>query len=215
MTANPKPRAKLEMRRLLFILIVIASSSCGLLFDGDVKEGRTRQFSTTSSELLPYVVSFEEQAKIQLKNDSFKVGDVPVNIGDTTDAKYDGVCIKYPDGTREILLKKSWFEKANEVQKEILIFHELGHCRLNRRHNSEKTMAYDNNLSIKVSIMNPVVPSTYYYSEYKDAYLKELFQQDTSGLISALEETNTDTDAETKTSAQGGMSLINCPHERH
>ena len=49
----------------------------------------------------------------------------------------------------------------------------------------------------------------------EDAYLKELFQQDTSGLISALEETNTDTDAETKTSAQGGMSLINCPHERH
>lgn len=201
------------MRRLLLIVIVLVTSSCGLILDGDVKEGQTRQFSETNSVLLPYVVSFEEQAKVQLSDDKFKVGDVPVNFGDTTDTKYDGVCIKYPDGTREILLKKKWFDKASEVQKEILIFHELGHCRLNRKHNSEHTMAYDNNLAIKVSIMNPVVPSTYYYAEYKEAYLKELFHQDTSALITALEETNSET--ETETSAQGGMSPIECSHGHH
>jgi hypothetical protein len=214
------------MRPLLLIAILLMTSSCGLILDGDVKEGQTRQFSETDKTLLPYVVAFEEQAKVQLDDENFKVGDVPINFGDTTDTRYDGVCVKYPDGTREILLKKKWFDRASEVQKEILIYHELGHCRLNRKHNSSSAMAYDNHLSIKVSIMNPVVPSAYYYSEYRDAYLKELFHQDTSELELALEATNSENNnsnnntetTETSSgdsSVQGGISPIECPHGHH
>lgn len=198
------------MRLLLLLAIATITSSCGLILDEDVKEGQTRQFSTTNEVLLPYVVSFEEQARVQYEQEDFKVGDIPVNFGDTTDEKYDGVCIKYPDDTREILLKKEWFDRANETQKEILIFHELGHCRLNRKHNSGETMAYDDQLTIKTSIMNPVVPSSYYYSEYKDAYLAELFHSDTSLLTTALESTNTQTGNEA--TSEGGISEIEIPH---
>lgn len=201
------------MRLLLLLAIVTLNTSCGLILDGDVKEGKTRQFSSTDEVLLPYVASFEEKARVTYGKESFKVGDIPVNFGDTTDDKYDGVCIKYPDGTKEIILKKSWFDRTSETQREILIYHELGHCRLNRKHNSSVGMAYDNNISVKMSIMNPVVPSSYYYEVYQDAYLRELFHQDNNLMVAALDETNTEDD-EAGGSVQGGSSPhIECDHK--
>lgn len=81
-----------------------------------------------------------------------------------------GVCIKYSSGEREILIRESAWNTFSDRKKEILIFHELGHCALNREH--DNTLRNDK----KVSIMNSSLLNQDLYSYLEDSYLIELFQ---------------------------------------
>ena len=163
--------------------------SCGVLIDGDFKSGETRQFSSTDASVMPLVKKFEQEAAKYKNRPDFKVGDIPVNFGDTRDKKFDGVCIKYPDGTREVILKQSWWEGSSEAMKEVIVFHELGHCRLGRSHNNETSLGFTS-VMVKISVMNSVVPSSYFYEMFRDEYLKELFLNSDSEILNSLEATN-------------------------
>ena len=45
-----------------------------------------------------------------------------------------GQCKTYSDGTHDIVIEKTYWNRKNDLEKEYLIFHELGHCVLNREH---------------------------------------------------------------------------------
>lgn len=71
-----------------------------------------------------------------------------------------------------ILVDSNYWEGATESEREVLLFHELGHCILNRTHLDEKT-----GKSICVSIMrssSSVCKMDYNLSTRSD-YLDELF----------------------------------------
>lgn len=72
-----------------------------------------------------------------------------------------------------------------EVNRKVLIFHELGHCSLNRPHDSRKGdgVSYPSNmpLSMMFPTINPI--SQYYAAGYNDYYEQELYD----GLVSIFE----------------------------
>ncbi|MGB0453228.1 MAG: hypothetical protein ACPGJV_05895 [Bacteriovoracaceae bacterium] len=182
------------IRGFILLFLFVLGTSCGLLLEGDVIEGETRQFDSTDAAIQPYVESFEKEGRNYLGVSDFKVGDIPINFGETPAEQYDGVCIKYPNGTREILLKKSWWNNASETQKEIIVFHELGHCRLNRKHNE---VIYENDSpEIKISLMASIVPYQAYYTAYREDYLRELFKADTKSFVATLNATYNNDDDE-------------------
>ena len=85
-----------------------------------------------------------------------------------------GQCQTFSDSRRTIIIKRSYWESVGEWDREFLVFHELGHCLLDRRH-LEATDADGNCISIMQSgegnCHNAYGPTT------RTRYLDELFEQ--------------------------------------
>lgn len=177
------------MKVISCLLLMLVFTGCGMPLgkkDGLVRvEGvTTKRHSTTDPRFSTYIQKFEDKAASETSTSDFKVGDVPVNFGDTTKPNYDGVCLLYPDGTKEVIIKKSWWKSANKVSKKIMIFHELGHCRLGRKHDSS-TVEIDGR-QVKTSIMHPVIPDYATFGTYQEGYLNELFTENKDQLLQSL-----------------------------
>ena len=101
-----------------------------------------------------------------------------INIAVDLDIDYNklaypiiGTCYVYTDGYRNIDIDPDAWNEAEDLKKEELIFHELGHCVLNRDH--DNTMLEYNGDELPKSIMYPYV-FEYEYGEYQDYYWAEL-----------------------------------------
>ena len=68
--------------------------------------------------------------------------------------------------------------------REVLIYHELGHCRLGRGHDNSK----ENNArgAKELSILNERLISGDQYKRYRNEYLTELFKRDKTLIRAAL-----------------------------
>ena len=72
-----------------------------------------------------------------------------------------------------ILINSVVWEKLSETQREVVIFHELGHCLLGRTHEDGLIVKY--RTRVFKSIMNKNIIHESTYSKYKDYYMSELF----------------------------------------
>jgi len=175
---------------LSLFVIVFALSGCGIPLplqkDLVVKDiNAVRQFTTTNSVFNSYVAAFEQYGKVHTGDGRFSVGDIPINFGDTENENFQGVCFEYPDGTKEVIIRESWWNGASEEYRESLLFHELGHCRLDRDHIDDAVMT-SSNRSYKISLMSSIIVGPGDYSQYKSEYLTELFSQNTDELLLSL-----------------------------
>ena len=171
------------INKLSILALLILSTSCGqILNDVLKKKNESRKNNTSNSIFSSYIEDFESTAKRVYGASSFSIGDIPVNFGDTTNDEFDGVCIEYSGGKKEVIVKESWWNSADSLQRKQMIFHELGHCRLGREHNSE-TIQTGAGETVKISIMNPVIPASYHYRRYQSGYDEELFTTDKTSLL--------------------------------
>ena len=127
-------------------------------------------------EIQQYVDRFVSIGK-KFKGESFVLKWINMDIGEVKDP-WDidhninddvvGWCKPY-FVPMEIMLQTQEWRLANDLEREQLVFHELGHCQFGFPHDE----------SIKdgrpVSIMYPYLLSRVTYKEHRDEYLKELF----------------------------------------
>lgn len=172
----------------LFILATIAilTSSCGMPIIGEhvqKKSGTSRLFSSTDSSFSPYITSFEAYGKNLTGDANFKVGDIPINFGTPEETSFQAVCYIYSNNAREIIVRPEWWQGASEDDKESIIFHELGHCRLDREHDDEVMVIGGH--SVKLSMMHHVIVTGPSYTNRQSAYINELFTQNKNAVINA------------------------------
>ena len=120
----------IQMKTLVLFLLLITTLSCQ-------KQSLEPTVYQIDKDLLPYVTSFAEEAKkrgIEIKYENL------IMTFDSSSASICGKCTKQPlEGQRTIKIKKDilcWQGVPNQ-NKEALIFHELGHCFLNRGHRDD------------------------------------------------------------------------------
>lgn len=135
-------------------------------------------------------INIQTQMVYQIKEDNDSVF---VNSTDVA-----GWCfgMGIPNITRAIYIKRSFWENSTYAQKKAVVFHELGHCLLNRGH-APFGIKMDSKNFYPASIMFPRCPSDYYFqmteNKYKSApdqfmidhwnsYIDELFSSDTNKL---------------------------------
>lgn len=93
----------------------------------------------------------------------------------------DGIC--HPGNatnTPEIEVRKEYWDSASDVSKEVLLFHELGHCILYRLAPNNGHISTENSDHMPVSIMYPIdIWGSYgaqqYYTTNRQVYIHELF----------------------------------------
>jgi hypothetical protein len=103
--------------------------------------------------------------------------DIPVTMAHLSrneESATIGVCYAFraPKFFRKIELDQEYWDGADDLDRESLIFHELGHCVLDRDHDEEFAPSHIFILRPR-SLMYPV--SFYQYRLHRMEYIKELF----------------------------------------
>lgn len=132
----------------------------------------------------PYVDRFIEVAKEQGKD--IQINNLIVSFDKKViEAKALGICTTGNGITPTITINpeawKYWDDNNMESSKEQVMFHELGHCVLNREHNEVTVKTLDTNSNIQVSIMFPYFMDSKYYEGNYNHYVNELFYPMTTG----------------------------------
>ncbi len=135
---------------------------------------QVRTFPNVTIELHEYFRRFEEQATLKgLEIDLVKSGIVGV-INEIDEQHVIGSCSynRY-NNPRLVTIDESFWNRASDLSKEFVVFHELGHCVLNRGHLEE---SFSN--GICKSIMRSGTGKCFdaYNSRNRNYYIEELFE---------------------------------------
>ena len=123
------------------------------------------------SDFLPYVSAFERAANEQGK--PIRVNDLIVSFGPTPNLNETGVCEISSDESPRITINQNIWSFLSPMDRQQVMFHELGHCVLRRLHKSGVTV--QNGASIPSSMMyTHRIPGTT-YSAHQGFYHIELF----------------------------------------
>ncbi|MEY3321823.1 MAG: hypothetical protein RLZZ417_1406 [Bacteroidota bacterium] len=148
---------------ILFLLLSLSFLSCQ-------KEENLIQ-PETDERLKLFFVSFKNEGALRGQN--VKVEDVTGSIMDIDPEGVLGRC-NQSTGYKHLMIDSSFWLKATFAEKEYVIFHEMGHCALNRRHLDTKntdgtctSMMQSGNGSCKMI----------YNMQNRSKYLDELFSQ--------------------------------------
>lgn len=126
----------------------------------------TPRTHNTDPDFVEYVHRFEQETGREVK--------VPIIFSNVSD-EYAGVCEYYNDGYRLIRISSFHWDRLTEFGKEELIYHELGHCVLNRDHTEDFTIVSPYRYSIPNSIMYPYLfGDAFFYYLFREHYVQEL-----------------------------------------
>lgn len=119
-------------------------------------------------EFHEYVTRFEVRAveygmKVQ-------VTDLVIRFGELENQRERGVCEIVTGQTPVITINKKRWNLLEEVDREILLFHEMGHCVLKRLHHNELSRR-----GAPQSMMHAYALDRYTYLLNESYYLEELF----------------------------------------
>lgn len=109
------------------------------------------------------------------------IGDIPIQFTDIASPTI-GVCTRWTSGERQIVIDRTYWNNpyTSDKAKMGLIFHELGHCALNREHNNTTFYYYGSHIAgdVPYSLMNMYNFYSNNYVELESHYINELFHGD-------------------------------------
>lgn len=135
--------------------------SCSKQFDNDIE-----------SELQEHFDTFVLEASLQGVDISLDLIDIDAYIENIEDRGTLGQCKSYSNGSKKVVIDQQFWNRATDLEKEYIIFHELGHCILDRDHDDSKD-SDGTCLSIMQSGDNTC--SGNYTSQNRNSLLNELF----------------------------------------
>ena len=143
------------MGKIILILSFLIICSCGSLrsYETDYIDPRT----------LPYIETYLYYKQQYLK-DSYFYYDINVSFGDLPGNQL-GICRwdSDPDEKRHIIIDYNKWQYKTDIERTILILHEMGHCDLN-------IINHDS-----VGIMQPIILDANLFLKDESSYLKQLF----------------------------------------
>lgn len=162
------------MKFMLFLYLLTSTLACGtestdqikLLFDNK-KTKDPRVMKSIEAIFLKYYKSFNKDCGVRAR--------IPIGLSEEK-ADYAAVCYIWTNDKNEVTFKeirvnKFYWSSYDEETKQWLVYHELGHCALNKEHNSDMITPY-----IPKSIMHPTLPinAKYLLQNDREYYIKEL-----------------------------------------
>ena len=118
------------MKRILIFLLCVGCQK-------PIKETRL----VIPDEVKDYVSQFEMASKISGKNIVVSSLDISFVPGGSMGGNLIGLCILKGIETPRILIDKAFWDNASQWDRRELMFHELGHCVLNKRQHSTGIMS--------------------------------------------------------------------------
>lgn len=121
---------------------------------------------TSNPDFDAYKAKFEQETGVKVT--------VPI-IYDSLDEQTVGLCETFADGYKLIRIDVDFWKVMGNGGKEEVIYHELGHCQLDRDHADQLTEAPTYGYSIPNSIMYPYIfGDASFYWMFREHYIQEL-----------------------------------------
>jgi len=128
----------------------------------------------TDAELVPYFELFAEEAAKRGFFVDYEAERIEGLIQDIPDAAIQGQCFFNERIPRKVIIDVDYWNNATKLEKEFIIYHELGHCFLDRNHLDE---AMPDGTCVSIMHSSPGVCFFEMNSNNRDFYLDELFFQ--------------------------------------
>ncbi len=120
-------------------------------------------------EALSYVASFEADSIIQ--NRPVHINDLIIVFDSELPNGTLGSC--YYEPTPRVVINPIWWSNANPIYREIMMYHELGHCILKRGHTFYHKLMKNDFYPISLMYTSSITPDV--YENNKEYYVHELF----------------------------------------
>jgi Zn-dependent peptidase ImmA (M78 family) len=111
----------------LTCILVLILTNCTKQFDNEIEYELQIHFDT-----------FVEEAAAYDLNISIEQVDIGAYVTNIEQRGTLGQCKSYSDGSKQIIIDQPFWDKASDIEREYVVFHELGHCLLGRDHKDEK-----------------------------------------------------------------------------
>ncbi len=140
----------------MLLVCVWVASGCG-------------QATRQTGQFEPYVASFEQDAA--RLNQTIEVNYIVIQFGPLAPMTL-GLCNLGADVPTITVNQPAW-ATLSETQRQIVIYHELGHCVLKKGHDDDSYNVRGDR--IKLTVMNSHPLELVDYTSFRDEYLQELF----------------------------------------
>lgn len=127
--------------------------------------------SSIAPEILPYVLSFQEEAATRGIVIDWEEHNMQIILSDI-ETQAVGRCLTYTDQTRSIEIDETYWSQQNNLDREFVVYHELGHCILDRGH---LDAADDNGRCLSIMHSSDDLCRNNYSTRTREALLDELF----------------------------------------
>lgn len=158
----------MKMMHLFCSGLFVISFACGPLNSTNERD------VYVEPEFLAYVEDFEMQTG--------EKNIIPISFKTIEEEYVIALCYNYNNTSKNYIeVDPEEYNKLSDSEKEETIYHELGHCLLNREHDETilKASSYGIPRSIPKTIMYPYVFGKFYL-QYKNYYVNELLDKNAS-----------------------------------
>jgi len=154
------------MSKGLFILLMLICACIIACESEDILE--------TDAELIPYFQIFADEGEKRGFTVDYEAARIEGLIQDISSPTVQGQCFYNEEKPRKVIIDVNYWNNADFSEKEFIIFHELGHCFLDRGH-----LDGSNGNGVCLSIMHssPQACNFRLTDANREAYLDELFLQ--------------------------------------
>jgi len=157
------------MKNLLYVMSV-AMVTC-LAFS--IWSCSVEDILETDAELIPYFDLFAEEGAKRGITVDYEAERIEGLLQEITQRDVLGQCFRNIDRPRKVVIDRTEWENSNDARREFLIFHELGHCFLDRGHTDAKD-SEGNCVSIMHSAIS-LCPEFELTEDNRDGFIDELF----------------------------------------
>ena len=164
---NKKP-----MKYLLFLITLPLFFSCSE--EPSFVEDTTIPFPGVDQRLWPYFERFEEEASLRELSINLANLRIEGRIEAINEEHIAGTCQFRGNQPRLVTVDAGFWNRAGDLFKEFIVFHELGHCVLERDHDESESPS-----GVCLSIMRSGTTDCIdrYAYETRSYYLNELFSK--------------------------------------
>ncbi|MEM8907356.1 MAG: putative metallopeptidase [Bacteroidota bacterium] len=156
-----------------FIYQVLASCGVLVLTLAGCSEESGQVDLLVESELQAYIDRFEEEAALRGQTVDWSTQQLEAQIQEIINPTVAGQCTRHDDSPNVIIIDSSTWRDASDLEKEYLVFHELGHCYLNRGHRDEIN---PNGTCVSMMQSGTISCRRNYNQVTRAAYIDELFE---------------------------------------
>ena len=170
------------MFKLFLLFNIMILTSCGMVLE--TEEIKKYEVSEAFSRYVEqFKIYSKEIGRYQKIDDLIIKFDYSLNyptLGTCTESYFEKIEFlkRKVYKTPKIDINPVTWSYMSEAERESLIFHELGHCLLNRGHDNSEKYDLEYGSNIPNSIMHQYAISSAFYENRYDHYIKELFNKD-------------------------------------
>ena len=168
----------MNVSQLVFIISLLCLMSCteeSILStnaeDEELVPDNIQDFGDVDQRLLSYFQSFEEEAALRGIDINITDFGTTGEISDIPENGVAGTC-EYGAHINHVTVDLNYWNNTSELEREFVVFHELGHCVLHLDHNDT---SFSNGLCVSLMASGTGGCRNAYNNQNREYYIDELF----------------------------------------